>query len=278
MASAIFANLLKADDMQHRAFDERRTIAAAWCRKSYSKRRQTVFGAATAQQPRVPLIITAAIAIAVLIVLVLWSRQPDYKVLYANLTDRDGGAIITSLQQMNVPVQVLRQRRRNFGSLDHGERCAAAPRAAGLPKGGSVGFELMDGQKFGISEFAEQINYQRALEGELERTLSSIGAVQAARVHLAIPKPSVFVREQRSPSASVLVNLYPGRILDDGQVSAIAHMSHLACLICRARTSRSSTRPATCSPRPHPAGTSTPPSSRTSSRSNTIRSNGCRPS
>ena len=174
--------------------------------------------------PRVPLIITAAVAIAILIVLVLWSRQPDYKVLYANLTDRDGGAIITSLQQMNVPYKFSD----NGGAIlvpstmVNDARLRLAQQ--GLPKGGSVGFELMDGQKFGISEFAEQINYQRALEGELERTISSIGAVQAARVHLAIPKPSVFVREQRSPSASVLVNLYPGRILDDGQVSAIAHM------------------------------------------------------
>jgi flagellar M-ring protein FliF len=174
--------------------------------------------------PRVPLIVTAAIAIAVLIVLVLWSRQPDYKVLYANLTDRDGGAIITSLQQMNIPYQFSD----NGGAILVPSNMVNDARLRlaqqGLPKGGSVGFELMDGQKFGISEFAEQINYQRALEGELERTISSIGAVQAARVHLAIPKPSVFVREQRSPSASVLVNLYPGRILDDGQVSAIAHM------------------------------------------------------
>ena len=94
----------------------------------------------------------------------------------------------------------------------------------GLPKSGSVGFELMDNQKFGISQFAEQINYQRALEGELERTIESISSVKSARVHLAIPKPSVFVRDKEAPSASVLVNLYPGRALDEGQVLAITHM------------------------------------------------------
>jgi len=93
-----------------------------------------------------------------------------------------------------------------------------------LPKSGSVGFELMDNQKFGISQFAEQINYQRALEGELERTIESISSVKSARVHLAIPKPSVFVRDKEAPSASVLVNLYPGRALDEGQVLAITHM------------------------------------------------------
>src|ERR1700722_13822961 len=98
--------------------------------------------------PRVPLIITAAVAIAVLIVLVLWSRQPDYKVLYANLTDRDGGAIITSLQQMNVPYKFSD----NGGAIlvpstmVNDARLRLAQQ--GLPKGGSVGFELMDGQKF----------------------------------------------------------------------------------------------------------------------------------
>jgi flagellar M-ring protein FliF len=82
----------------------------------------------------------------------------------------------------------------------------------------------MDNEKFGISQFAEQINYQRALEGELERTIESVNAVRTARVHLAIPKPSVFVRDHEAPSAAVMVNLYPGRMLDEGQVNAITHM------------------------------------------------------
>lgn len=77
----------------------------------------------------------------------------------------------------------------------------------GLPKGGAVGFELLDQEKFGISQFSEQVNYQRALEGELSRTIATIGPVKGARVHLAMPKPSLFVREQKSPSASVTVNL-----------------------------------------------------------------------
>ena len=174
--------------------------------------------------PRIPLILSAAVAATLIIVLLLWSRQPEYKVLYSNLSDRDGGAIITALQTMNVPYQFSDTGGAILvpSTMVNDARLRLAQQ--GLPKGGSVGFELMDNQKFGISQFAEQINYQRALEGELERTISSIASVQAARVHLAIPKPSVFVREQRSPSASVLVNLYPGRVLDDGQVSAIAHM------------------------------------------------------
>jgi flagellar M-ring protein FliF len=96
-----------------------------------------------------------------------------------------------------------------------------------------VGFELMENQKFGVSQFAEQVNYQRGLEGELARTIQSIGAIQSARVHLAIPKPSVFVREEQKPTASVMLNLYPGR-------SSTAHRSQAsptwfppACRNCR---------------------------------------------
>jgi flagellar M-ring protein FliF len=94
----------------------------------------------------------------------------------------------------------------------------------GLPRGGAVGFELMESQKFGISQFAEQLNYQRGLEGELSRTIQSMAAVQAARVHLAIPKPSVFMREELKPSASVLLNLYPGRSLDAAQIAGIQNL------------------------------------------------------
>jgi flagellar M-ring protein FliF len=93
-----------------------------------------------------------------------------------------------------------------------------------LPKGGGVGFELMDNQKFGTSQFAEQVNYQRALEGELVRSIESIGSVESARVHLALPKPSLFVRDQKKPSASVVLTLQRGRSIDEGQVSAIVHM------------------------------------------------------
>ncbi|MDP2154824.1 MAG: flagellar basal-body MS-ring/collar protein FliF, partial [Sulfuricella sp.] len=94
----------------------------------------------------------------------------------------------------------------------------------GLPKGSVVGFELMENQKLGTSQFLEQVNYQRALEGELTRSIQSLSAVQGARVHLAIPRHSVFTREQKNPSASVLVGLHPGRTLDKAQVNGIVHL------------------------------------------------------
>ncbi|MBB3255812.1 flagellar M-ring protein FliF [Paraburkholderia bannensis] len=174
--------------------------------------------------PRAPLIIAVAVLIAVVAGLILWSRAPDYKVLYSNLSDRDGGSIVTALQAANVPYKLSESGSAILVPSDQVGEMRLRLAQQGLPKSGSVGFELMDNQKFGISQFAEQVNYQRALEGELEQTIQSIQSVKSSRVHLAIPKPSVFVREREAPSASVLVNMYPGRVLDDGQVSAITHM------------------------------------------------------
>lgn len=174
--------------------------------------------------PRAPLIVAVAVLVAVVAALVLWSRAPDYKVLYSNLSDRDGGAIITALQAANVPYKLSDGGGAILVPSDQVNEMRLRLASQGLPKNGSVGFELMDNQKFGISQFAEQVNFQRALEGELEQTIESVASVKSARVHLAIPKPSVFVREREAPTASVLVNLYPGRSLDDGQVAAITHM------------------------------------------------------
>jgi len=161
--------------------------------------------------PKLPLMLAAAAALAAMVVLFLWARTPDYKVLFSNLSDRDGGAIIQSLQTMNVPYQLAS----NGAAILVPAASVADVRLrlaqAGLPKSGSVGFELMDNEKFGISQFVEQVNYQRSLEGELERTIGAISAIQSARVHLAMPKPSVFVRDQQKPSASILVDLYSGR-------------------------------------------------------------------
>ncbi|KXU91015.1 flagellar M-ring protein FliF [Caballeronia megalochromosomata] len=174
--------------------------------------------------PRVPLIVAVAILVMVIAGLVMWSRQPDYRVLFSNLSDRDGGAIVAALQQGNIPYKLSDGGGAILVPAEQVHETRLRLASQGLPKSGSVGFELMDNQKFGISQFAEQVNYQRALEGELERTIGAISSVKSARVHLAIPKPSVFVRDKELPTASVMVNLYPGRVLDEGQVVAIAHM------------------------------------------------------
>ncbi|HIF0143901.1 TPA: flagellar basal-body MS-ring/collar protein FliF [Yersinia enterocolitica] len=174
--------------------------------------------------PKIPLLIAASAAVAILVALMLWAKSPDYRVLYSNLNDRDGGDIVTQLTQLNIPYRFAD----NGGALlipadkVHETRLRLAQQ--GLPKGGAVGFELLDQEKFGISQFSEQVNYQRALEGELARTIGTLGPVLNVRVHLAMPKPSLFVREQKSPTASVTLALQPGRALDDGQINAIVYM------------------------------------------------------
>jgi flagellar M-ring protein FliF len=154
----------------------------------------------------------------------LWGQKPTYGVLLTNFSDKDGGAIIASLQTMNVPYQFSEGGNAILVPAEMVYDARLKLAAQGLPRGGNVGFELMENQKMGTSQFIEQVNYQRALEGELARTISSIGVVQGARVHLAIPKQSVFVREKQTPTASVLVNLNSGRTLDKQQVNAVIHL------------------------------------------------------
>ncbi len=172
----------------------------------------------------IALSVVAAFTLAVMVGIWMWSQQPDYRVLFSNFTDRDGGAIVASLQQLNIPYKYSEGGSAILvpSNQVHDARLKLA--AQGLPKGGNVGFELMENQKLGISQFLEQINYQRALEGELARSIQAVSAVQTARVHLAIPKSNVFIREQQKPTASVLLNLYPGRTMDQQQVSAIVHL------------------------------------------------------
>ncbi len=174
--------------------------------------------------PRVALMIGGALLVALIVAILLWSRGPNYQVLFSNLNERDGGAIIASLTQMNVPYQF----QAGSGALMvpaervHETRLNLA--SQGLPRGGSVGFELLDDAQFGASQFTEQVNYQRALEGELARSIESVQAVESARVHLAMPRQSLFVRDRQPPTASVLVHLYGGRTLDAAQVAAVAHL------------------------------------------------------
>lgn len=169
------------------------------------------------------LLVGAATLIAVAAAAVMWLRTPDYKLLFANVADKDAGAIVAALGQLDVPF-----RNGEGGAIYvpadrvHDIRLKLA--SQGLPKGGGVGLELMDGQKFGATQFQEQVNFQRGLEGEISRSIQSLSAVQSARVHLALPKASLFVRDAQKPSASIVLNLYPGKSLDRSQVAGITHL------------------------------------------------------
>ena len=185
------------------------------------------FGARLAALPmrsKVTFGIGLAALVGVVLAMTMWSSQGDYKVLYANLSDKDGGAIIAQLSQMNVPY-----RHADGGAAIlvpaakvHDVRLKLA--SAGLPKGSVVGFELMDGARFGQTQFQERLTFQRGLEGELTRSITSLAAVQNARVHLALPNQNGFFREQQKPSASVVLTLHAGRTLDRAQVAGIVHM------------------------------------------------------
>lgn len=189
----------------------------------FADRMREAFGRLNNQQ-KILLMVAIAAIIAVAVGAVLYSRQPDYKVLFSNLSERDGGAIITALEQLNIPHHFSDGSGAILVPADRVHEVRLKLASQGLPKGGSVGFELMENQKFGVSQFAEQVNFQRALEGELARTIQSIASVAGARVHLAIPKPSVFVREEQKPTASVVLQLYPGRSLEPAQVAGIQHL------------------------------------------------------
>lgn len=170
------------------------------------------------------LVAGAAAVIAVMAVFWLWSQQPDYRVLFSNYSDKDGGAIVAALEKMNVPYKFSDSGTAILVPAAQVHQARLKLASDGLPKGGNIGFEILENQKFGVSQFVEQVNFQRALEGELERSIQSIGAVEVARIHLAIPKASVFVRDQQKPTASVLLNLRAGRSLDVQQVGAVVHL------------------------------------------------------
>jgi flagellar M-ring protein FliF len=153
----------------------------------------------------------------------LWSSAPTYRVLFTNLSDRDGGAIIAQLSQMNIPYK-----NGDGGTIlvpqDRVHEARLKLASQGLPKGSVVGFEIMETQKFGVTQFQEQVNYQRALEGELARSIQALAPVANARVHLALPKQSGFLRDKQPPTASVLLQLHNGKALDRAQVAGIVHL------------------------------------------------------
>jgi flagellar M-ring protein FliF len=165
-----------------------------------------------------------ALLLATIVAIGLWSAQGDWRVLFANLPDKDGGAVVAQLSQMNVPYKFAEGGSAILVPADKVHEVRLKLAQAGLPKASVVGFELMDNARFGQTQTQERVNLQRALEGELTRTIGSLAAVESARVHLALPNQNGFFREEQKPSASVVVTLYPGRTLDAAQLAGIVHL------------------------------------------------------
>ena len=165
-----------------------------------------------------------ALLVAAAVAAVVMGRQPDYRVLFSNLGDKDGGAVVAQLSQMNVPYKYSEGGGAILIPADRVHDVRLRLATQGLPKGSVAGFELMEASKFGMTQFQERLNFQRGLEGELTRSIQALSSVQGARVHLALPNQNGFFREQQKPSASVLVSLHPGRTLDRAQLAGIVHL------------------------------------------------------
>lgn len=165
-----------------------------------------------------------ALFVVIAVVGLMMGRQAEWRVLYANLSDKDGGAIIAQLSQMNVPYKHAEGGQAILVPADkvHDTRLRLA--SQGLPKGSVAGFELMENNRFGVTQFQERVSFQRGLEGELTRSIQALSSVQTARVHLALPNQNGFFREQQKPSASVLLSLNAGRSLDRSQIAGIVHL------------------------------------------------------
>ncbi|AMX03169.1 flagellar basal-body MS-ring/collar protein FliF [Microbulbifer thermotolerans] len=174
--------------------------------------------------PLIPLLVAGSAAVALLVALWMWAGAPEYRVLYSNLSEEDGGRIISELESRAVPYEFTQGGRTLLVPGDQVYKLRLQLAEQGLPQGANAGFEIMDNQAFGVSQFAEQVNFQRGLQGELASSIESLGPVSRARVHLSMAKPSVFIREREPAKASVVLTLAPGRSLGDGQVNAIVHL------------------------------------------------------
>ncbi|MBK8962840.1 MAG: flagellar M-ring protein FliF [Candidatus Competibacteraceae bacterium] len=166
-----------------------------------------------------------AALLALLVAGALWLNTPTYDVLYRGLAEADAGQIMEALQKSNIPFKIDTRSGALLVSAEQVHEARLKLASQGLPRGAVNGLEALEQKNsFGVSQFMETARYQHALEGELARSIMTIGSVEAARIHLAFPKETVFARQQQPPTASVLVRLHPGRTLDPGQVAAIVHL------------------------------------------------------
>ncbi|MFQ3573338.1 MAG: flagellar basal-body MS-ring/collar protein FliF [Thermodesulfovibrionales bacterium] len=171
---------------------------------------------------KIAAVVVLALSIAILVTVTLWSQKEEYQVLFSNLTQEDAGSVIAKLKEMKVPYKVdgniiyVPQKRVYELRLELA--------SMGIPQGGLIGFEIFDKTNFGITEFVQRLNYIRALQGELARTIKQLSEVESARVHIAMPEKSIFTEREQKPSASIVLKLRPGRTLTQAQVGGIVHL------------------------------------------------------
>jgi flagellar M-ring protein FliF len=157
-------------------------------------------------------------------VLIFWNSQPDYQVLFSNLSPEDGGEMVSKLREKKIPFQLTHGGTTLLVSRDQVYDLRLTMAAEGLPKGGGVGFEVFDRTNLGITDFVQKLNYQRALQGELSRTIRQIKEIEQVRVHIVTPKDSLFIEDQKKPTASVFVRPRSGMTLGASQVEGVVHL------------------------------------------------------
>ncbi|MBF0505310.1 MAG: flagellar M-ring protein FliF [Nitrospirae bacterium] len=171
---------------------------------------------------KISLIAIIVLTISLMVGIMLWSERVDYQVLYSNLTQEDAGQVINKLKEMKVPFRVDGNAIYVPNNKVYELRLELA--AQGVPQGGGVGFEIFDKTTLGVTEFVQRLNYVRALQGELARTIRQLSEVDQARVHIAIPERTIFTEKEEKPSASVVLKLKAGRVLSQGQIGGIVHL------------------------------------------------------
>lgn len=156
--------------------------------------------------------------------LIAWANRVEYKTLYTGLSSEDAGAVITKLQEKKMPYRVGSDGNTILVPAGKVYELRMELASEGMPQSGTIGYEIFDKQNLGVTEFIQKVNFQRALQGELARTISKFAEVKSARVHLTMPEKSLFSESQEKPRASVVLNLYPGKRLLDTQLQGISHL------------------------------------------------------
>ena len=173
---------------------------------------------------KMALAIVTVLIMASIMTFVYFTNQEDYRVLFSNLTREDAAAIVTKLKEKKIPYQISPSGETVSVPSAQVSELRLELAAAGLPQGGGVGFEIFDNKVFGATEFEQQLNYRRALQGELCRTINSLDAIQQSRVLIVLPKESLFIEQQKKPTASVTIKFKTGRKLKESQIDGIGHL------------------------------------------------------
>ncbi|MBI5234239.1 MAG: flagellar M-ring protein FliF [Deltaproteobacteria bacterium] len=164
-----------------------------------------------------------AVSIAGVVTLFTWASKPEYQVLFTNLSQEDSALIIEKLKEKRIPYRIEGQGA-VFVPMEQVYETRIELAGIGLPKGGGVGFEIFDKTSLGMTEFVQKVNYMRALQGELARTISGLSEVQNARVHIVVPEKRLFLDDQEPARASVVLSLKQGRTITASEVQGIVHL------------------------------------------------------